>query len=167
MHAFHTAAALVFAASLGATGALAAEASAELKDANGTSVGTVTLHAVPHGVLLRANFTALPEGPHAFHVHAVGDCTPPFASAGGHYNPGGAKHGLTADEGHHAGDMPNLHVPASGALEIEVFNASLRLDDALFDADGAAIVVHEGPDDYASDPAGNAGGRIACGVIRR
>ena len=65
----------------------------------------------------------------------------------------------------HAGDMPNIHVPASGALEIEVLNTLLRLDDALFDEDGAAIVIHEGPDDYVTDPAGAAGPRIACGVI--
>ena len=93
-------------------------------------------------------------GAHAFHVHTIGACEPPFKSAGGHYNPTGAQHGMDNPEGMHAGDMPNIHVGASGALEIEVLNTMLRLDDALFDADGAAIVIHAGPDDYKTDPAG-------------
>jgi Cu-Zn family superoxide dismutase len=167
VHALRFPLALVVAAGLGISSAAAAEATAEMKDPGGATVGTVTLREVPHGVLLTARFSALPAGPHGFHVHAVGDCTPPFTSAGGHFNPGGAKHGLAADGGHHAGDMANLLVPASGAVEAEIHNAALRLDDALFDADGAAIVVHAGPDDHASDPAGDAGARIACGVIRR
>ena len=79
----------------------------------------------------------------------------------------GAKHGFDSAEGMHAGDMPNIHVPDSGVLEIEVLNTLLKLDATLFDADGAAIVIHDGPDDYASDPAGAAGSRIACGVIVR
>jgi len=149
------------------TAGAAEQASAAMKNAKGDSVGTVTLRAVPHGTLVHATLTNLPAGAHAFHVHAVGVCEPPFKSAGGHYNPDGAKHGIESAEGMHAGDMPNIHVPESGALEIEVLNALLRLDDALFDADGAAIVIHEGPDDYISDPAGAAGPRIACGVIRK
>ena len=149
------------------TAGAAEQASAAMKNARGDSVGTVTLRAVPHGTLLHATLTNLPAGAHAFHVHAVGVCEPPFKSAGGHYNPDGAKHGIESAEGMHAGDMPNIHVPESGALEIEVLNALLRLDDALFDADGAAIVIHEGPDDYVSDPAGAAGPRIACGAIRK
>ena len=148
------------------TGA-AEQASAAMKNAKGEPVGTVALRAVPQGTLLHATLTNLPAGAHAFHVHAVGVCEPPFKSAGGHYNPTGAKHGIESPDGMHAGDMPNIHVPESGALEIEVLNTMLRLDDALFDADGAAIVIHEGPDDYVSDPAGAAGPRIACGVIAR
>ena len=145
----------------------AERASAAMMNANGESVGTVTLQAGPHGTLLHATLENLPAGVHAFHVHAVGVCEPPFKSAGGHYNPTGAKHGIMNAEGTHAGDMPNIHVPASGALEIEVLNTMVRLDDALFDADGAAIVIHEGPDDYVTDPAGAAGPRIACGVIAK
>lgn len=156
------------AAVLLAAGPVAAqEAMAELQGPAGESHGRVTLRAVPTGVLLHARLSGLPEGAHAFHVHAVGACEPPFTSAGGHYNPDGVPHGLTAEGGPHAGDMPNIHVPASGALEIEVLNTALALDDRLFDADGAAIVIHEGADDYASDPAGAAGPRIACGVITR
>ena len=149
-----------------AQGTSAAEqASAALMNANGESVGAVTLSETPQGTLLHAKLENLPAGAHAFHVHAVGLCEPPFKSAGGHYNPDGVKHGIESAEGMHVGDMPNIHVPDSGALEIEVLNTQLRLDDALFDEDGAAIVIHEGPDDYVSDPAGAAGPRIACGVI--
>ena len=143
----------------------AEQASAAMMNANGESVGSVTLRATPQGTLLHATLENLPAGAHAFHVHAVGVCESPFKSAGGHFNPEGKKHGINNPEGMHAGDMPNIHVPDSGALEIEVLNALLRLDDALFDEDGAAIVIHDGPDDYVSDPAGNAGPRIACGVI--
>ena len=142
-------------------------ASAAMMNANGESVGSVTLRATPHGTLLHAKLENLPAGAHAFHVHAVGVCEPPFTSSGGHFNPGGAKHGFDSAEGMHAGDMPNIHVPASGVLEIEVLNTLLKLDATLFDADGAAIVIHDGPDDYVSDPAGAAGPRIACGVITR
>ena len=143
----------------------AEQASAQMMSANGESVGSVTLRATPHGTLLHATLENLPAGAHAFHVHAVGVCEPPFKSAGGHFNPTGAKHGIESAEGVHAGDMPNIHVPESGALEIEVLNTLLHLDASLFDEDGAAIVIHDGPDDYVTDPAGAAGPRIACGVI--
>ena len=142
-------------------------AQAQMMNAEGGSVGVVTLNETPHGTLLHARLQNLPEGAHAFHVHAVGKCEAPFKSAGGHFNPGDKMHGLHSEEGMHAGDMPNIHVPASGSLEIEILNTQLRLDASLFDDDGAAIVIHEGPDDYVSDPAGAAGSRIACGVIVR
>ena len=142
-------------------------ATAKLKNPKGESVGEVALHPTPHGTLLHAKFVNLPPGAHAFHVHAVGKCEPPFKSAGGHFNPEGKKHGFMAADGVHAGDMPNIHVPQSGALEIEVLNTLLKLDSNLFDADGSAIVLHAGPDDYKTDPAGAAGARIACGVIAK
>ena len=141
------------------------QASATMMNANGESVGSVTLSATPQGTLLHAKLENLPAGAHAFHVHAVGVCEAPFKSAGGHFNPAGKKHGIESPEGMHAGDMPNIHVPDSGALEIEVLNTQLKLDASLFDEDGASIVIHDGPDDYTSDPAGAAGPRIACGVI--
>ena len=141
------------------------QATAAMMNANGESVGSVTLRATGQGTLLHAKLENLPAGAHAFHVHTVGVCEPPFTSSGGHFNPGGKKHGFDSAEGMHAGDMPNIHVPASGELEIEILNALLMLDATLFDADGAAIVIHEGPDDYVTDPAGAAGPRIACGVI--
>ncbi len=160
-------ASIAFAAATVQTAGAAERAMAKLKNPKGESVGEVRLMETPHGTLLHARFSNLPPGAHAFHVHTVGKCEPPFKSAGGHFNPGGEKHGFLAADGLHVGDMPNIHVPASGSLEIEVLNTLLKLDSSLFDADGAAIVLHAGPDDYKSDPAGAAGGRIACGVIAR
>ena len=149
------------------TAGAADRARAAMANANGESVGEVELSQTPHGTLLHAKLTGLPPGAHAFHVHTVGKCEPPFKSAGGHFNPDGVKHGILAEDGVHAGDMPNIHVPESGALEIEVLNTLLTLDASLFDDDGAAIVIHDGPDDYRTDPAGAAGPRIACGVIEK
>jgi Cu-Zn family superoxide dismutase len=143
-------------------------ASAVLKDATGKDVGKATLTLTPSGVLVRLDLTAVPPGDHAFHIHAVGKCEPPkFESAGPHFNPDETKHGLMNPEGPHAGDMPNLHVPAEGKLQVEILNAMVTLsaEAALLDADGAALVIHAAADDYKTDPAGNAGDRIACGVI--
>jgi len=156
-------------ASLLAVPAFAADqASAVLKDAQGNEVGKATLTATPSGVLISLDLTAIPPGEHAFHIHAVGKCEPPdFKSAGGHFNPDSTKHGLMNPEGPHAGDMPNLHVPEGGKLQIEVLNPTVTLtaESALLDEDGSAVVIHTGADDYQTDPAGNAGDRIACGVI--
>jgi Cu-Zn family superoxide dismutase len=144
-------------------------AKALMKNAEGKDVGRVDLVAVDDGVLLKLALKGLPPGGHAFHVHAVGKCEPPFTSAGGHFNPQNKKHGMMAADGHHAGDMPNLDVPSSGELKIEVVNTAVSLDkgaaNSLFKPEGTALVIHAVPDDYKSDPAGNAGARIACGVI--
>ena len=143
---------------------------AALKSADGKDVGAVELTQTPTGVLLKASVKGLPPGEHAFHVHAVGKCDPPFDSAGGHFNPDGKKHGLMVLEGHHAGDMPNLHIPQSGELVVEVLNPAVTLEqgkpNSIFGPNGTAIVIHARVDDYKTDPAGNAGGRIACGVIK-
>jgi Cu-Zn family superoxide dismutase len=161
--------AVSFAASLLAAPAFAADkAGAVLKDAQGAEVGRATLTTTPSGVLISLELTALPAGDHAFHIHAVGKCEPPkFESAGPHFNPDTTKHGLMNPDGPHAGDMPNLHVPDSGKLTIEVLNPTVTLgaESALLDEDGSALVVHAVADDYQTDPAGNAGDRIACGVI--
>jgi Cu-Zn family superoxide dismutase len=146
-------------------------AMAAMQDRDGNNVGEVTLKQTPNGVLLTAELKNLPEGAHAFHVHEVGECVAPFKSAGGHYSPDDSKHGFLVKGGPHAGDMPNIHVPASGELTIEVFNSRISLaEDAantVFDDDGSTIIIHEGGDDYESQPAGAAGPRIACGVIER
>ena len=109
-------------------------------------------------------------GEHGFHLHTTGKCTAPdFTSAGGHLNPGNNTHGSMSPGGQHLGDMPNLTIAANGTGRAEVQlegNATDVLAD-IFDADGTAVVVHEGPDDYRTDPAGDAGSRIACGVIKR
>lgn len=153
-----------------ASPAAAQSATAALKNAEGKEVGSANLTQTPHGVLINVSVKGLPPGEHAFHVHAVGKCEPPFTSAGGHFNPSAKKHGIMAAEGSHAGDMPNLHVPQNGDLTVEVVNAAITLEkgkpNSVYDADGSAIVIHAGGDDYKSDPAGEAGARIACGVIQ-
>jgi superoxide dismutase, Cu-Zn family len=151
---------------LGTPAFAADKATAVLMDPDGNEVGTVTLFEAPSGVLLDVDLTAVLPGDHAFHIHAVGQCeTPDFKSAGGHFNPEEDKHGLLNKAGPHAGDMPNIHVPETGKLRIEILNQRIDLNDGLLDDDGSAIVIHEGPDDYITDPAGDAGPRIACGVI--
>lgn len=149
--------------------AAAQVAKATLKDAAGKDVGTVNLTQTPSGVLIKLSVKGLPPGEKAFHVHAVGKCQPPFTTAGGHFNPGSKKHGLAAPDGHHAGDMPNLSIPANGELTVEVLNSAISLikgkPNSVFDADGSALVIHAGADDYKTDATGNAGARIACGVI--
>jgi superoxide dismutase, Cu-Zn family len=142
---------------------------AVLKEKSGKEVGTAELSQTPAGVLLKLDVKGLPAGEHAFHIHAVGKCEPPsFESAGPHFNPGNEKHGMVSGHGH-AGDMPNLHIPPSGELSVEVLNAAITLEkgkpNSVFQSAGTTIVIHEGKDDYKSDPAGNSGGRIACGVI--
>jgi superoxide dismutase, Cu-Zn family len=153
----------------GVSPALAVDkASAVLKDKDGKEVGKVELTDTPSGVLMRLTLDGVPPGDHAVHVHTVGKCEPPdFKSAGPHFNPDDTKHGLMNAEGPHAGDMPNLHVPEGGKLTVEVLNEMVTLDaePALLDDDGSAIVVHATSDDYQTDPAGNAGDRIACGVV--
>jgi Cu-Zn family superoxide dismutase len=146
----------------------AQSATAKLQSANGGDVGTVELREIATGVLLTLAVKGLPPGEHAFHIHAVGKCEPPFESAGGHFNPTGQAHGMLAGKGH-AGDLPNLHVPANGELAVEVVDEAVTLEkgkpNSLLQPAGTAVVIHAGKDDYKTDPAGNAGARIACGVV--
>jgi superoxide dismutase, Cu-Zn family len=144
--------------------------SAPLKDPDGKEVGAVTVTEVPTGVLLTVDLNGYSAGDHALHIHAVGKCEgPKFESAGPHFNPENKEHGLKNPKGPHAGDMPNIHVPKSGKLKIEVLNQMVSLSgtNALLDDDGSAVVIHEGADDYVSDPAGHAGNRLACAVITK
>ena len=148
----------------------AATATAEMKNAQGETVGQARLRETPNGVLVAVTFTKAPAGEHAFHVHQTGRCeAPKFESAGGHFSPAGKHHGFMAANGPHAGDLPNVHVPKDGKLEFEFLIDKVTLregESSLLDANGAALVLHAGADDYKTDPSGGAGDRIACGVIR-
>jgi Cu-Zn family superoxide dismutase len=144
-------------------------ANAQLKDTSGKAIGDVDLVQTPAGVLIKLQIKGVPPGEHAFHIHAVGKCEAPFESAGPHFNPTHHKHGILSGEGH-AGDMPNLHVPQSGDLAVELVNPAVTLEqgkpNSVFDSDGSSLIIHAKADDYKTDPAGNAGDRIACGVIQ-
>lgn len=144
-------------------------ARAEIRDAAGRSVGDVTLRQMPSGVLVVGQLSGVPPGVHGVHFHAVGRCEPPFESAGEHFSIGDARHGFQNPAGPHQGDLPNIFVPESGTLRFETVNSELSLggSNGLLDADGAAVVLHAYADDYQTDPSGNSGARIACGVVSR
>lgn len=149
----------------------------ELHDAAGATIGFVKLTKQGGKVIVRGEVGGLTPGFHGFHVHAVGQCTAPFTSAGGHYNPGGTGHGA------HAGDMPSLLVMDDGTAEAQFATDNFAIDQ-LFDADGSAVIVHAAPDNFANIPTryqsttegvfgpdsatlatGDAGARVACGVV--
>jgi Cu-Zn family superoxide dismutase len=144
---------------------------ATLKDKDGKQVGVATLIQQPDGVRIALTGYRLPPGVHGLHIHAVGQCQPPeFATAGAHFNPMGKKHGTQNPEGAHAGDLPNLDVAANGEGGVDIVSKAVTLGPgptSLFGDNGTSIVIHTGPDDLKTDPTGNSGGRIACGVITR
>ena len=141
----------------------------QLLGPSGELRGTATLEQETAGTRIQAVVQGLPPGDYAIHFHAVGRCDgPDFMTAGGHFNPDMKQHGRDNPLGSHLGDLPNLTVGGDGRGRIDHVQAGLRLRDgalALLDADGAAVMIHAGPDDYKTDPAGNAGARIACGVL--
>lgn len=164
---------LIGAVAGGASAAPAAHASASLVDATGATVGwahlvedaTGTVHVTVHA-------DGLTPGLHGVHLHAIGLCTTgttvPFSSAGSHHNPGGSEHGLENPDGPHAGDLPNLAVNPAGVGRLATTTGRVTLSASattLFDANGSAIVIHAAVDDQQTDPTGNSGGRVACGVI--
>ncbi|QDE70741.1 superoxide dismutase family protein [Myxococcus xanthus] len=143
-------------------------AKAQVKDSEGKDVGEITLEQTQQGVLIKGKLSNLPPGQHAFHIHEVGKCEgPAFTTAGGHFNPSKKAHGLLAPKGKHQGDLPNLYVASDGTVQFDIFSQNGLTLKSLFDKDGSAVVVHAKEDDYHTDPTGDAGGRIACGVVEK
>lgn len=137
---------------------------------DGKALGSVTVQQTPAGVLVTTDLKGLPAGDHGFHFHEKGLCDSAlkFTSAGGHFTAGDPVHGLMSMGGPHGGDMPNQHVGPDGVLKVQVLNTGVTIAPgakSIVDADGTALVIHADPDDYTSQPAGNAGGRIACAVL--
>jgi Cu-Zn family superoxide dismutase len=146
-------------------------AHADIMDAQGSKVGTARITAADHGVRILVNVEKLPPGTHGIHIHTIGKCEgPAFTTAGGHFNPDMKKHGKDNPDGPHVGDLLNLEVGADGAGKATLHAMGVTLGDgpnSLFHDGGTAIVIHATADDYKTDPSGNSGARIACGVIEK
>src|SRR5215471_8845405 len=149
----------------------AQDVTVQLKTAQGQDAGTAIIKSASHGVVVQLKAKNLPPGEHGIHFHQSAKCDPPdFKTAGPHFNPEGKKHGLNNPEGHHAGDMKNLTVAANGTARTSVVNKDVDMGDdshSIFSNGGTSLVIHAKPDDMKTDPTGNSGERIACGVITK
>jgi Cu-Zn family superoxide dismutase len=143
---------------------------AELISSQNEVIGLATFTEDAEGVHIRIAVANLTPGEHGMHIHEVGICEPPdFTSAGDHLNPLNREHGLENPQGPHAGDLPNFVVGEDGTARTIVVTDRVTLrggPTSLFDSDGSALVIHAGPDDQMTNPAGNSGDRVACGVIK-
>jgi superoxide dismutase, Cu-Zn family len=160
-------------ASASRMGNAVSRATAIMYDINGTPIGTAELWQDPGGLVnVEIASLALPAGTHGIHFHEVAKCeggATAFSTAGAHFNPLGKQHGLSNPAGAHAGDAPNIVIPSGGVGRVAFTSDRVTLTPgttSLFDADGSSIVVHANPDDQVSQPSGNSGARIACGVVR-
>src|SRR5690606_8758178 len=138
-----------------------------LRDSAGTEVGRVTLTQSDSGISVIGRIEGFEQGERGLHIHAVGACTPDFDAAGAHWNPTNRQHGLDNPEGPHAGDLANVAFQSDSSGQVDGFirGAQLRSVDGLMDADGASVVLHQSRDDQVTDPSGNSGARVACGVV--
>jgi superoxide dismutase, Cu-Zn family len=161
-------AALLLSSCASAFAATAKSATTTLSDSAGKAVGTAKIRSNGSDLVVTIKVKGVVEGVHGIHIHSVGLCeAPAFKTAGGHWNPTMKQHGRDNPMGAHEGDLPNLTIGATGkgSLTFKVPAASLIGENGLLDADGAALVIHAKPDDYRTDPSGNSGDRIACGVF--
>jgi Cu-Zn family superoxide dismutase len=166
--------AVVIATLLFATLALAKsnKQTVEFRDAKGRTTGTATLEQKKNGVEVKLDLKNLPPGVHAIHVHQNAKCQgPAFTTAGGHFNPNAKKHGLMNPEGSHNGDMDNFTVGKDGTAQAEILNRQVTMEEgkpnSIFANGGTALVIHAKADDMKTDPAGNAGDRIACALVTK
>ncbi|WP_251668375.1 MULTISPECIES: superoxide dismutase family protein [unclassified Sporosarcina] len=149
----------------------ASEVNAPIINTEGESIGSAVIRAEESGVAMDITVTGLTPGKHGIHIHEHGVCTAPDfkASAGGHFNPGGKEHGFDNPKGYHAGDLENIEADDNGNAEVRITTDAVTLElgkeNSLLDGGGKALVIHEGEDDYKTDPAGNSGTPFACAEI--